>query len=161
MISRISEAQRSKEKLMQATCFRCRDTKPITDLAHEEFMAMLASIGRPETQTFFVISCNLERRRRRDLMRSIAIIAFLALLIIGEAHGASLLFTLYCQKVYHIKTLTFLCGEYTQSKLCLNISYFFRNFHHSPPLSKVNMINLTKLKEEINGCHFFVKVGLF
>jgi len=58
VISRISEAQRSKEKLMQAACFRCRDTKPRTDLTHEEFIAALASIGRPETQTFFVISCN-------------------------------------------------------------------------------------------------------
>ncbi len=73
---------------MQAACFRCRDTKQRTDLTHEEFIAVLASIGRPETQTFFVISCNLERRRRRDLMRSIAIIAFLALFIIGEAYGA-------------------------------------------------------------------------
>jgi len=52
MISQISEAQRKKEKLMQTACFRCRDTKLITDLMREESIAVLASMGRPLTQRF-------------------------------------------------------------------------------------------------------------
>ncbi|MCX6673944.1 MAG: S-layer protein domain-containing protein, partial [Methanothrix sp.] len=59
----------------------------------------------------------------------------------------------------YIKTLTSLCREYTHYKLCFYISYFFRNFHNSSSLSEVKMINLAKLKEEIDGCHFFIKVS--
>ncbi len=38
---------------MQAACFRCRDTKPITDLSQEEFARELAAIGKPVDPNLF------------------------------------------------------------------------------------------------------------
>jgi hypothetical protein len=45
---------------MKQNLFSGGKSKPIADLTREEFMEELASVGRPETQRFFVRSYNPE-----------------------------------------------------------------------------------------------------
>lgn len=52
MISRTSEAQRSKEKLMQTACFRCLDTKKDPGISQADLMKVLGHGKKNDPKVF-------------------------------------------------------------------------------------------------------------